>query len=251
MPIRRTCGSGACTRVVGAGGRSFSVVIGRYPAPSASAQRLPKAQRALPPPSAGEGGPAVRPDRVRGTRLQAEARPSCRAEAIPASLLPSPAPLIFLSIDSPPHPPSVHRQIPRPQRRRTSRFLSSPWSGRHGGQERSAAGRGAFCKGFAPVFVPPPDTSLIPRQLDSIVASVRPRRLIYVALDGAAPLAKMNQQRRFESDDFSSFPHLTSLLLRTQPSLSLRSREQLRAQPRRLRPQRHNSWHRFHAMAFS
>jgi hypothetical protein len=37
-------------------------------------------------------------------------------------------------------------------------------------------------------------------KLDSIVASVRPRRLIYVALDGAAPLAKMNQQRRLRLD---------------------------------------------------
>ena len=130
-------------------------------------------------------------------------------------------------------------------------FCPRPGQGDTGGKNDQQLVEELFAKVFAPVFVPLPRKPLIPRQLDSIVASVRPRRLIYVALDGAAPLAKMNQQRRFESDDFSSFPHLTSLLLRTQPSLSLRSREQLRAQPRRLRPQRHNSWHRFHAVAFS
>ena len=48
-------------------------------------------------------------------------------------------------------------------------------------------------------------------QLDSIVASVRPRRLIYFALDGAAPLAKMNQQRRFEQDASIPTPFLYSL----------------------------------------
>ncbi len=58
---------------------------------------------------------------------------------------PPPPSLLF------PHVPEPQLcQIPRPQRRRTSRFLSSPWSGRHRGQERSAAGRGAVCKGFCP-----------------------------------------------------------------------------------------------------
>ncbi|GLS55299.1 hypothetical protein GCM10007886_34830 [Methylobacterium gregans] len=47
----------------------------------------------LPPPCAGEGGPAVRPGRERGPQIQVGARPSCRAQPDPAPSLPSPASL--------------------------------------------------------------------------------------------------------------------------------------------------------------
>ena len=70
--------------------------------------------------------------------------------------------------------------------------------------------------------------------IDRIVAIVRPRQLLYMAIDGVAPRAKMNQQRsrRFR----------TAKEMREKEELEARLRSEWEAQGRSLPPQSKKAW---------